>query len=42
MKTATLLHSHQVSEKPTLQNFFPRIIREFEDSDEPMMYSEKY
>jgi len=29
----TLLHSHQVGEKPT--NFFPRIIREFEDNDEP-------
>jgi len=36
----TLLHSHQVGEKPT--NFFPRIIREFEDNDEPMMYGKQY
>jgi len=35
----TLLHkSHQVGEKPTLSTFFPRIIREFEDNDEPMIY----
>jgi hypothetical protein len=38
MKTITLLHkSHEVGENPT-QNFFPRIIREFEDNDEPMIY----
>lgn len=41
MKQITLLHqSHQVGEKPT-STFFPRIIREFEDYDEPMMYGEK-
>lgn len=39
MKQITLLHSHQVGEKPT--SFFPRIIREFEDYDEPMMYGGK-
>jgi len=38
MKPITLLHkSHQVGEKPT-PPFFPRIIREFEDNDEPMIY----
>jgi hypothetical protein len=37
MKSITLLHSHQVGEKPT-PNFFPRIIREFDDKDEPMIY----
>jgi len=31
------LHSHQVGEKP-ISNFFPRIIREFDDKDEPMIY----
>jgi len=42
MKTITLLHkSHQVGEKPTLTPFFPRIIREFEEYDEPMMYWRK-
>lgn len=41
MKSVTLLHSHQVGEKPTPTNFFPRIIREFEDNDEPMMYEER-
>jgi len=40
MKSITLLHkSHQVGEKPTV-SFFPRIIREFEDKDEPMIYRE--
>ena len=39
MNTITLLHeSHEVGENPTPQNFFPRIIREFEDNDEPMIY----
>jgi len=28
-----------VGEKPT-SNFFPRIIREFDDSDEPMIYGD--
>ncbi|WP_297471700.1 hypothetical protein [Nitrosopumilus sp.] len=43
MKSITLLHkSHQVGGEPTLSTFFPRIIREFDDNDEPMMYGEKY
>ena len=25
-----------------IPNFFPRIIREFDDHDEPMMYGERY
>jgi len=42
MKSITLLHkSHQVGEKPTSTTFFPRIIREFDDKDEPMVYGEK-
>jgi len=42
MKTISLLHkSHEVGENPTPQNFFPRIIREFEDKDEPMIYGGK-
>jgi len=28
-------------EKPTTPTFFPRIIREFDDSDEPMIYGER-
>jgi len=41
MKPITLLHkSHQVGEKPTSPLFFPRIIREFEDHDEPMIYGD--
>ena len=54
MKTITLLHKNQQvgssrkdfqfasCEQPTPQNFFPRIIREFEDDDEPMIYGGKY
>jgi len=39
MNTITLLHeSHEVGESPTPPIFFPRIIREFEDHDEPMVY----
>jgi len=30
-----------VGEKPTSPTFFPRIIREFEDDDEPMIYGGK-
>jgi hypothetical protein len=30
-----------VGEKPTPSAFFPRIIREFEDDDEPMIYGDK-
>jgi len=42
MKTITLLHKNgsQVGEKPTPSLFFPRIIREFEDNDEPMIYGD--
>jgi len=40
MKTITLLHKNpQVGEKPT-SNFFPRIIREFDDKEKPMMYGD--
>jgi len=38
MKSVILLQSHQVEEKPTKTAFFPRIIREFEDNDEPMLW----
>ncbi|KEQ56551.1 hypothetical protein SCCGRSA3_02040 [Marine Group I thaumarchaeote SCGC RSA3] len=39
MKTVTLLHkNHGVGESPTTPTFFPRIIREFEDDDEPMIW----
>ena len=39
MKSISLLHeSHEVGESPTPSTFFPRIIREFEDDDEPMFY----
>jgi len=39
MKTITQLHTgHQVGERPTPTSFFPRIIREFDDNDEPMIY----
>ena len=42
LKNITLLHkSHQVGEKPTPSTFFPRIIREFEDDDEPMIYGDR-
>jgi hypothetical protein len=37
MKTITLLHKTSV-EQSTTSNFFPRIIREFDDDDEPMMW----
>ena len=42
MKQITLLHkSHEAGESPTAPTFFPRIIREFDDSDEPMFYGER-
>lgn len=42
MKQITLLHkSHEVGKSPTPTTFFPRIIREFDDSDEPMMYGDQ-
>jgi len=41
MKQLTLFEtSHQVGERPTSISFFPRIIREFDDEDEPMYYGE--
>lgn len=39
MNTVALLSDPQVDEKHKLPNFFPRIIREFEDDDEPMFWS---
>jgi hypothetical protein len=40
MKQLTLFEtSHQVGERPTV-TFFPRIIREFDDHDEPMCYGD--
>ena len=43
MKTVTLLHfgcvcQNKVGECPTPPPFFPRIIREFEEKDEPRVY----
>jgi hypothetical protein len=38
MKTVTLLQSHEAGESPAAPTFFPRIIREFDDSDDPMYY----
>jgi len=41
MKQLTLFETnHQVGERPTSSTFFPRIIREFEDDDEPMYYGD--
>ena len=40
MNTVPILSDPQVDEKHKLQNFFPRIIREFEDNDEPMFWSQ--
>ena len=41
LKNITLLpNSHHVGERPTPSTFFPRIIREFEDDDEPMIYGD--
>jgi hypothetical protein len=43
MKQLTLFEtSHQVDERSTTSTFFPRIIREFEDDDEPMYYGDNY
>ena len=39
MKQITLLHkSHEAGENPASPTFFPRIIREFDDDDEPMVW----
>jgi len=45
MKTISLLHfgcvcQNKVGENPTTPSFFPRIIREFDDHDEPMIYGD--
>jgi hypothetical protein len=44
MKTISLLHkgvfAKTVGENPTPPPFFPRIIREFEEKDEPMIYGD--
>ena len=42
MKQLTITETtHQISESTTSSSFFPRIIREFEDDDEPMYYGDK-
>ena len=42
MKQLTISETtHQMRESSTSSNFFPRIIREFEDDDEPMYYGGK-
>ena len=39
MKQLTITETtHQMRESSTPSSFFPRIIREFEDDDEPMYY----
>ena len=39
MKQLTITETtQQMSESTTPSSFFPRIIREFEDDDEPMYY----
>ena len=41
MKQQTITETtHQISESSTSSTFFPRIIREFEDDDEPMYYGD--
>jgi len=45
MKTITLLHfgcvcQNKVGENPTSPPFFPRIIREFDDHEKPMIYGD--
>ena len=47
MNSITLLHDcldtkNKVGENPTPSSFFPRIIREFDDHDEPMIYEGKF
>ncbi|WP_280924450.1 hypothetical protein [Nitrosopumilus ureiphilus] len=42
MKSIILLHkSHLVGEESTKPTFFPRIIREFDDNEKPMMYGDE-
>ncbi|MDC0154372.1 hypothetical protein OAJ02_06570 [Nitrosopumilus sp.] len=41
MKQLTITETtHQLSKATTSSSFFPRIIREFEDDDEPMYYGD--
>ena len=41
MKQLTISETpHQLSESSTSSSFFPRIIREFEEDDEPMYYGD--
>jgi len=41
MESVSPMHKdRQVDEKPT-SSFFPRIIREFDDHDEPMIYGDR-
>ena len=41
MKHITITETtHQTSQTSTSSSFFPRIIREFEDDDEPMYYGD--
>ena len=41
MKQLTITETtHQTNQTSTSSNFFPRIIREFEDDDEPMYYGD--
>lgn len=37
MNTKTIQKNSEIN-----SSFFPRIIREFDDHDEPMMYGERY
>ena len=41
MNNFTIAQKKEVGETPTAANFFPRIIREFEDDDEPMFWGQK-
>jgi len=36
------MNTENTKNKDTSSSFFPRIIREFEDNDEPMVYGGKY
>ena len=36
------MNTKEIQNSKMVSSFFPRIIREFEDNDEPMMYGERY
>ena len=36
------MNTKQIQKNSEISSFFPRIIREFDDHDEPMMYGERY